>query len=82
MATKTAVLNEDSHKYLKRVQSILYDKYNVEMHLPDIISHIIQDEAIKDADNMVKKIVDKKNSFKNDFEYGNEKIAEVIKMPG
>lgn len=77
MRTKTAVLNDDTHKYLKRVQSILYDKYNIEMYLPDIISHIIQDDAIKDADNMVKKIVKK-----NNFGYGNvENIIDVTKMP-
>ena len=59
--TKTAVLNEDAHKYLKRVQSILYDKYNVEMYLPDIISHIIQDDAVKDAESMVKRIIKRNN---------------------
>ncbi len=75
MTTKTAVLNEDAHKYLKRVQSILYDKYNVEMYLPDIISHIIQDDAIKDADNMVKKII-KRNNFK----YGRDEIIDMAKM--
>lgn len=61
--TKTAPLTDDTHKYLKWLQAVLYNKYDIDMHIRDIIDCIVKDDNIRDAENVAKKIakVDMKN---------------------
>jgi hypothetical protein len=44
--TKTIPLDGNVHKYLKKVQSILYHEYNIEIRLQDILTHIINDKIV------------------------------------
>jgi len=39
---KTTPLNEDTHKCIKKAQTILYEKYDIEMTIPEIIDNTIQ----------------------------------------
>lgn len=39
---KTTRLNEDTHKCLKKIQMVLYEKYDIEMNIPDIIGDIFK----------------------------------------
>lgn len=57
--TKTALLSEETHKYLKRLQSILYDRYDIDIQIRELIARIINDENIRDAENFAKKIAEK-----------------------
>ncbi len=57
--TKTAPLSDDTHKYLKRLQSILYDRYDIDIQIKELISYIINDENIGDAEDFAKKIAEK-----------------------
>ncbi len=52
---KTTPLNEETHKYLKVAQTILYKKYNIEISIPDIIEAVIYD-----VDQIVKSVLQKK----------------------
>ena len=69
--TKTIPLNEDVHKYLKKIQSILYHEYNIEMRLQDILAYIVNDKiatAHKMADMIsVKEELTRNKSSKFDF---------------
>jgi len=56
MITKTIPLNDDVHKFLKKVQSILYDKYDIEMRLQDILTYIINDEILGDSHKVAQRI--------------------------
>ena len=40
---KTTPLNEDTHKCLKVAQTILYEKHNIQIPIPDIIAAVIVD---------------------------------------
>lgn len=53
--SKTTALNDDTHKCLKVMQTNLYEKYNIEMTIPDIIATIIED-----ADKGLKIILEKR----------------------
>lgn len=77
--TKTAPLDEDAHKYLKRLQLILYDKYGIDIQIKDLITLIINDENIKNAENFAKKIVEKEkgnNVFIADTDVNVLKLVE------
>ncbi len=52
---KTTPLNEETHKCVKVAQTILYEKYNIEMPIPAIIAAIITD-----PEKIVKTILEKK----------------------
>ena len=55
--TKTIPLDDDVHKYLKKVQSILYHEYNIEMRLQDILTYIINDKIVGDTHEVAKMIL-------------------------
>lgn len=75
--TKTAPLSDDTHKYLKRLQSILYDRYDINLQMKELIAYIINDENIGDAENLAKKIAEKEKS-NNIFTEGTE--TNVLKL--
>lgn len=52
---KTTPLNDDTHKCLKVAQTILYEKYNIEIPIPEIIAAVIVD-----PEQVVKTILEKK----------------------
>lgn len=52
---KTTPLNEDTHKCLKVAQTNLYEKYNIEIPIPEIIAAVIVD-----PEQVVKTILDKR----------------------
>lgn len=55
-ATKTAPLTDDTHKYLKWLQAILYNRYNIDMQIRDILDHIVKNDDIKDAEKVARDI--------------------------
>ena len=52
---KTTPLNDETHKCLKVAQTILYEKYNIQIPIPDIIAAVIVD-----PDQVVKTVLEKK----------------------
>lgn len=52
---KTTPLNEETHKCLKVAQTILYEKYNIEMPIPEIIAAVIVG-----SEQVVKTILEKR----------------------
>ncbi len=54
LMVKTTPLNDDTHKCLKVAQAILYEKYDIQMSIPDII-----DVVICDIDQVVKIVLEK-----------------------
>ena len=52
---KTTPLNDETHKCLKVAQTTLYEKYNIEIPIPEIIAAVICD-----VDQVVKTILEKK----------------------
>lgn len=52
---KTTPLNDETHKCLKVAQTNLYEKYNIQISIPDIIA-----AAICDIDQLVKTVLEKK----------------------
>ena len=54
--TKTIPLDENVHKYLKNVQLILYQEYNIEMRLQDILTYIINEKSVGDVNKVAKRI--------------------------
>ena len=74
--TKTMPLDESVHKYLKKVQSILYHEYNIEMRLQDILAYIIDDKIVGDAYKVAKRVFE--DTIKNnDIAEANEDITVV-----
>ena len=70
--TKTIPLNDDVHKYLKKVQSILYDEYDIEIRLQDILGHIINDKIVGDSRTVAKMIVENNLEDKGILEMENK----------
>ena len=58
---KTTPLNDDTHKCLKVAQTILYEKYDIQMPIPDIIA-----ASIYDIDQVVKTVLAKTTFRKGD----------------
>lgn len=56
--TKTAPLTDNTHRYLKWLQAILYNKYNMNVHIRDILDYIIRDDDIKDVERVAKRIAE------------------------
>lgn len=54
--TKTIPLDGNVHKYLKKVQSILYHEYNIEIRLQDILTYIINDKIVGSAHKAAKMV--------------------------
>lgn len=52
--TKTVPLDEYTHKLLKRVQTNLYDKFNIEISILDIIKFSIPDND----DEMIRRVIE------------------------
>ena len=52
---KTTPLNDETHKCLKVAQTTLYEKYNIEIPIPEIIA-----AAIYDVDQVIKAVLEKK----------------------
>ena len=75
--TKTIPLDENVHKYLKKVQSILYHEYNVEMRLQDILTYIINDKIVVGDVHKVAKRVFEDTIKNNDIAEANEDITVV-----
>lgn len=74
--TKTIPLDEDVHKYLKKVQSILYHEYNIEIRLQDIMTYIVNDKVVGDANKLAKRVFE--DTIKNnDIAEANEDITIV-----
>lgn len=65
--TKTIPLNDDVHKYLKKIQSILYHEYDIEMRLQDILAYIVNDKIVGTARKMANMISVEEKSSKFDF---------------
>lgn len=76
--TKTAPLSDDTHKYLKRLQSILYDRYDINLQMKELIAYIINDENIGDAENLAKKIAEKEKSNNIFMEGAETKVLKLI----
>lgn len=86
--TKTIPLNDVVHKYLKKVQSILYHEYNIEMRLQDILAYIVDDKNVGDA-GKVARMISKNNlgyleyddkDIDNDITEIENKDATVVPM--
>lgn len=60
--TKTIPLDENVHKYLKKVQLILYQEYNIEMRLQDILTYIINEKTVGDVNKVAKRIFEDTNN--------------------
>lgn len=77
--TKTIPLDDDVHKYLKRVQSILYHEYNIEMRLQDILAYIINDKIVGNAHKVAKMVFEDtiKNNHIAEANKDNEDITVV-----
>lgn len=74
--TKTIPLDDNVHKYLKKVQSILYHEYNIEMRLQDIMAYIVNDKIVGDVHKLAKRIFE--DTIKNDdIAEANEDITVV-----
>jgi hypothetical protein len=58
LTTKTIPLDSNVHKYLKKVQSILYHEYNIEIRLQDILTYIINDKVVGSANRAAKIVFD------------------------
>lgn len=54
--TKTIPLDDNVHKYLKKVQSILYHEYNIEIRLQDILAYIINGKIIGSSHKMAETV--------------------------
>ena len=74
--TKTMPLDESVHKYLKKVQSILYHEYNIEMRLQDILTYIINDKIVGDTHKVAKRVFED-TTKNNDIAEANEDITVV-----
>lgn len=74
--TKTIALDDSVHKYLKKVQSILYHEYNIEMRLQDILTYIIDDKIVGNV-HKVAKMVFEDTIKNNDIAEANEDITVV-----
>jgi hypothetical protein len=55
LMVKTTPLNDETHKCLKVAQTNLYEKYNIQISIPDMIAAVIYD-----VDHIVKIVLDKK----------------------
>jgi hypothetical protein len=55
LMVKTTPLNDETHKCLKVAQTNLYEKYNIQIPIPDMIAAVIYD-----ADQIVKTVLEKK----------------------
>lgn len=60
---KTTPLNDDTHKCLKVAQTILYEKYNIQMPIPDVIAAVICD-----VDQIVDIVLEKNKIVKTNIE--------------
>lgn len=76
--TKTIPLDDNVHKYLKKVQSILYHEYDIEIRLQDILTYIINDKTVGNAHKVAKRVFDD-NIKNNDIAEANEDITVVLK---
>lgn len=71
--TKTIVLEDEIHRDLKKVQALLYEKYDVEMHMQDILLFATRKSGISHHEKIAKEIVEEIKGNKN------ENIWEVVK---
>lgn len=76
--TKTIPLDDNVHKYLKKVQSILYHEYDKEIRLQDILTYIINDKIAGNAHKVAKRVFDD-NIKNNDIAEANEDVTVVLK---
>lgn len=78
--TKTILLDESVHKYLKKVQSILYHEYNIEMRLQDIMAYIVNDKIVGDARKLAKRVFED-TTKNNDIAGANEANEDITVVP-
>lgn len=62
--TKTVPLDESTHKLLKRVQTNLYDKFNIEISILDIIKFSIPDND----DEMIRRVIENRKIIEKNNE--------------
>ncbi len=82
-------MTDDTHKYLKWLQAILYNKYDMDIHIRDILDYIVKDGDIKDVECIAKRIagrhIENENIIKewrliimNGDKYGNQYYKKTI----
>ena len=82
--TKTIVLGDDIHRNLKKVQAVLYEKYDIEMHMQDILSYIVRKSGVERHDIIAKCIHEEiigNKGIETMARPAVEKSANIVNMP-
>ncbi len=79
--TKTIVLEDETHRDLKKIQALLYEKYDVEMHLQDILLFVTRKSGIRHHDMIAKEIVGEMKGTEDTLWEVVEKRTNIVSTP-
>lgn len=61
--TKSMAVSDDAHKYVRKIQNVLFNKYEIDMHMADIMLCAMKELGTEEviADRIAGKVLENRN---------------------